>query len=219
MEDKKTRLIKAYEFCKLIAFITNAEEIKKHSDSLGSINEKLIFLKDVLSTVKVNYELGCAYTGEDQDYTGDFSKSIKVCEALIRYYETQQELEESDPTIESMSPREIPKIEDKLVIKQFDQMLTIDDKGKKEKVMSKIRSIAEGYKPKDIAILFLALKELHFITTSNITELSGAWYNSFGYRKKASSLTTAIQNHIPDREFEMSNKHSIIHSKSLFDDL
>lgn len=65
-----------------ITDITNAKEIKKHSDSLGSINEKLIFLKNVLSTIK--------------DNSGDFGKSIKVCEALIRYYEVQKELEEEE---------------------------------------------------------------------------------------------------------------------------
>ncbi|MFR9533667.1 MAG: hypothetical protein SNG49_02375 [Rikenellaceae bacterium] len=94
----------------------------------------------------------------------------------------------------------------------FATVLTTLSDSEKESIIERIKEIINpNIKPKNIAIILVALKQMQLLTLSNISLLARVWYNEFGYQSALKSLETGLSNHISgDRtKFERDNKDDI----------
>ncbi|MFR9550686.1 MAG: hypothetical protein SNJ10_09605 [Rikenellaceae bacterium] len=90
-------------------------------------------------------------------------------------------------------------------------LITLSD-SEKESIIERIKGIINpNIKPKNIAIILVALKQMQLLTLSNISLLARVWYNEFGSQSALKSLETGLSNHISGdhTKFERDNKDDI----------
>lgn len=100
-------VIGGHETLKTIGILLTPKVFKEYLDAIEGIDEKIILLKDAISTIEVNFDYETIVTGENQDYTGDADRAIRAYNVLMRYYEKQKELG-SPMVITQSQQKELP---------------------------------------------------------------------------------------------------------------